>query len=191
MGNNGNYSQASRSSSLQRRVWCTAADSLFKVQGQRSAWWSHSSFMVYGSLWVVVYFLFIFHFPNRSFRPDFVLVRQHAFSMAQNEDFRNLIIGLQYAGIPSVNSLDSIYNLCDKPWAVSAFICMFTRLLKCVETHLPSWQHLPSHITLVTLDLLENPLFPSFPSSSTVRRSWDLTSFLSSNRPFTPTTETW
>lgn len=58
---------------------------------------------------------------TRSFRPDFVLVRQHAFSMAQNEDFRNLIIGLQYAGVPSVNSLDSIYNLCDKPWAVSNF----------------------------------------------------------------------
>lgn len=59
--------------------------------------------------------------PTRSFKPDFVLVRQHAFSMAQNEDFRNLIIGLQYAGVPSVNSLDSIYNLCDKPWAVSNF----------------------------------------------------------------------
>uniref|UniRef100_A0A3Q4B7N1 Synapsin-1 n=1 Tax=Mola mola TaxID=94237 RepID=A0A3Q4B7N1_MOLML len=58
---------------------------------------------------------------DMSFRPDFVLVRQHAFSMAQNEDFRNLIIGLQYAGVPSVNSLDSIYNLCDKPWAVSKF----------------------------------------------------------------------
>ncbi|TDH13731.1 hypothetical protein EPR50_G00037520 [Perca flavescens] len=58
----------------------------------------------------------------RSFRPDFVLVRQHAFSMAQNEDFKNLIIGLQYAGIPSVNSLDSIYNLCDKPWAFSQLI---------------------------------------------------------------------
>uniref|UniRef100_A0A3B4ZQU3 Synapsin pre-ATP-grasp domain-containing protein n=1 Tax=Stegastes partitus TaxID=144197 RepID=A0A3B4ZQU3_9TELE len=58
----------------------------------------------------------------RSFKPDFVLVRQHAFSMAQNEDFRNLIIGLQYAGVPSVNSLDSIYNLCDKPWAFSQLI---------------------------------------------------------------------
>ncbi|XP_044076880.1 synapsin-2b [Siniperca chuatsi] len=58
----------------------------------------------------------------RSFRPDFVLVRQHAFSMAQNEDFRNLIIGLQYAGVPSVNSLDSIYNLCDKPWAFSQLV---------------------------------------------------------------------
>uniref|UniRef100_A0A087Y4Y9 Synapsin-1 n=1 Tax=Poecilia formosa TaxID=48698 RepID=A0A087Y4Y9_POEFO len=59
---------------------------------------------------------------SRSFRPDFVLVRQHAFSMAQNEDFRNLIIGLQYAGVPSVNTLDSIYNLCDKPWAFSQLI---------------------------------------------------------------------
>ncbi|XP_054473708.1 LOW QUALITY PROTEIN: synapsin-2b [Anoplopoma fimbria] len=64
----------------------------------------------------------------RSFRPDFVLVRQHAFSMAQNEDFRNLIIGLQYAGVPSVNSLDSIYNLCDKPWAFSQLISNQKRL---------------------------------------------------------------
>ncbi|XP_037535740.1 synapsin-2b [Nematolebias whitei] len=64
----------------------------------------------------------------RSFRPDFILVRQHAFSMAQNEDFRNLIIGLQYAGIPSVNSLDSIYNLCDKPWAFSQLINYQKRL---------------------------------------------------------------
>ncbi|XP_013888104.1 synapsin-2 [Austrofundulus limnaeus] len=64
----------------------------------------------------------------RSFKPDFVLVRQHAFSMAQNEDFRNLIIGLQYAGVPSVNSLDSIYNLCDKPWAFSQLINYQKRL---------------------------------------------------------------
>jgi len=39
--------------------------------------------------------------------------------MAENEDFRNLIIGMQYAGIPSVNSLESVYNFCDKPWVVS------------------------------------------------------------------------
>lgn len=39
--------------------------------------------------------------------------------MTQDEDFRNLIIGLQYGGVPSINSLTSIYNLCDKPWAVS------------------------------------------------------------------------
>uniref|UniRef100_A0AAR2LJK9 Synapsin IIa n=1 Tax=Pygocentrus nattereri TaxID=42514 RepID=A0AAR2LJK9_PYGNA len=64
----------------------------------------------------------------RSFKPDFVLVRQHAFSMAQNEDFRNMIIGLQYAGIPSVNSLESIYNLCDKPWAFAQLISTYKKL---------------------------------------------------------------
>ncbi|XP_077058726.1 synapsin-2b [Siphateles boraxobius] len=64
----------------------------------------------------------------RSFKPDFVLVRQHAYSMAQNEDFRNMIIGLQYAGIPSVNSLESIYNLCDKPWAFAQLISIYNKL---------------------------------------------------------------
>lgn len=33
-----------------------------------------------------------------------------------------MIIGLQYAGIPSINSLDSIFNLCDKPWAVRVYM---------------------------------------------------------------------
>ncbi|XP_067287058.1 synapsin-2b isoform X2 [Pseudorasbora parva] len=64
----------------------------------------------------------------RSFKPDFVLVRQHAYSMVQNEDFRNIIIGLQYAGIPSVNSLESIYNLCDKPWAFAQLISTYKKL---------------------------------------------------------------
>ncbi|GCC46957.1 hypothetical protein chiPu_0031417 [Chiloscyllium punctatum] len=54
----------------------------------------------------------------RSFSPDFVLVRQHAYSMAKGGDFRNIVIGLQYAGVPSVNSLHSVYNFCDKPWVV-------------------------------------------------------------------------
>ncbi|XP_061076370.1 synapsin-2b [Conger conger] len=64
----------------------------------------------------------------RSFKPDFVLIRQHAFSMAENEDFRNLIIGLQYAGIPSMNSLESIFNLCDKPWAFAQLISCYKKL---------------------------------------------------------------
>ncbi|KAK2539591.1 hypothetical protein Q9233_001631 [Columba guinea] len=55
----------------------------------------------------------------RSFKPDFVLIRQHAYSMALGEDFRSLIIGLQYGGIHTVNSLYSIYNFCSKPWVVS------------------------------------------------------------------------
>ncbi|KAM6925515.1 synapsin-2a [Xenentodon cancila] len=64
----------------------------------------------------------------RSFKPDFVLIRQHAFSMTQNEDFRNMIIGLQYGGVPSINSLESIYNLCDKPWAFAQLINTYRKL---------------------------------------------------------------
>ncbi|TRZ02212.1 hypothetical protein DNTS_030440 [Danionella cerebrum] len=56
---------------------------------------------------------------TRCIKPDFVLVRQHAFSMAKNGDHRNIVIGLQYAGLPSVNSLHSVYNFCDKPWVLS------------------------------------------------------------------------
>ncbi|XP_052449474.1 synapsin-2-like [Carassius gibelio] len=70
----------------------------------------------------------------RSFKPDFVLIRQHAYSMTENEDFRNLIIGLQYAGIPSINSLESIYNLCDKPWA---FACLISTCKKLGQEKFP------------------------------------------------------
>ncbi|ELR54552.1 Synapsin-3, partial [Bos mutus] len=52
----------------------------------------------------------------RSFKPDFILVRQHAYSMALGEDYRSLVIGLQYGGLPAVNSLYSVYNFCSKPW---------------------------------------------------------------------------
>eukprot|EP00064_Thunnus_orientalis_P003432 superscaffoldBa00000278_g3441 len=55
----------------------------------------------------------------RSFKPDFVLIRQHAYSMIPGEDFRNLVIGLHFGGVPSINSLFSIYNFCSKPWVVS------------------------------------------------------------------------
>lgn len=56
----------------------------------------------------------------RSFKPDFVLIRQHAYSMIPGEDYRNLVIGLHFGGVPSINSLYSIYNFCSKPWVVSS-----------------------------------------------------------------------
>ena len=58
-------------------------------------------------------------FLYRTFKPDFVLVRQHARSMEVSEDWKNLIIGFQYGNIPSVNSWQAIYNFMDKPWVVS------------------------------------------------------------------------
>ncbi|XP_040180304.1 synapsin-1 isoform X2 [Rana temporaria] len=64
----------------------------------------------------------------RSLKPDFVLIRQHAFSMARNGDFRSMVIGLQYAGVPSVNSLHSVYNFCDKPWVFSHLVRLHKKL---------------------------------------------------------------
>uniref|UniRef100_A0A8C8DPC2 Synapsin III n=1 Tax=Oryzias sinensis TaxID=183150 RepID=A0A8C8DPC2_9TELE len=60
--------------------------------------------------------------------PDFILIRQHAYSMIPGEDFRNLIIGLHFGGIPSINSLFSIYNFCSKPWVFSQMIRLYHSL---------------------------------------------------------------
>uniref|UniRef100_A0A8D0E2I2 Synapsin-2 n=1 Tax=Salvator merianae TaxID=96440 RepID=A0A8D0E2I2_SALMN len=90
----------------------------------------------------------------KSFRPDFVLVRQHSFGMAENEDFRNLIIGMHYAGIPSVNSLESIYNFCDKPW-VFAQLASIYRTLGPEKFPLIEQTFYPNHKEMLTL-----PTFP-------------------------------
>ncbi|CAB0035534.1 unnamed protein product [Trichogramma brassicae] len=44
----------------------------------------------------------------RSFKPDFVLIRQNL--RDAGEDNKNLLLGLMYGGVPSVNNLQAIYN---------------------------------------------------------------------------------
>ncbi|XP_075039267.1 synapsin-2 isoform X2 [Mixophyes fleayi] len=90
----------------------------------------------------------------KSFRPDFVFIRQHSFSMAENEDFRNLIIGMQYAGIPSVNSLESIYNFCDKPWVFSQLISAY-KSMGAENFPLIEQTYYPNH-----KEMLAMPTFP-------------------------------
>ncbi len=53
---------------------------------------------------------------NSSFRPDFVLVRQYVRDI--NIDWTNIILGMQYGAVPSVNSMKALYNFRDKPWIV-------------------------------------------------------------------------
>lgn len=91
---------------------------------------------------------------SKRFKPDFVLVRKHAFSMAKNGDHRSLVIGLQYAGVPSVNSLHSVYNFCDKPWVFA----QMTRLYKQLgpeEFPLIDQVYYPNHKEMIT-----TPKFP-------------------------------
>ncbi|XP_064605137.1 synapsin-like [Liolophura sinensis] len=56
----------------------------------------------------------------RSFKPDFLLIRQHV--KDAGEDWRNLLLGFHYGGVPSINSLQSAYNFLDKPWVFSHLI---------------------------------------------------------------------
>uniref|UniRef100_A0A3Q4GLM5 Synapsin-1 n=1 Tax=Neolamprologus brichardi TaxID=32507 RepID=A0A3Q4GLM5_NEOBR len=89
-----------------------------------------------------------------SFKPDFVLMRQHAFSMDKNGDHRNIVIGLQYAGLPSVNSLHSVYNFCDKPW-VFAQMSRLHKQLGSEEFPLIEQVYYPNHKEMIT-----SPQFP-------------------------------
>lgn len=43
-----------------------------------------------------------------------------------------MVIGLQYAGLPSVNSLHSVYNFCDKPWVVSVIRWLCVKVTTCL-----------------------------------------------------------
>lgn len=68
-------------------------------------------------------FLFILHFDVRvamftfsnrlmqvvrSFRPDFVLIRQPP--RDGSRDYRSTLLGLKFGGVPCINSLNSVYQ---------------------------------------------------------------------------------
>ncbi|KAM7416263.1 hypothetical protein PAMA_018369 [Pampus argenteus] len=89
------------------------------------------------------------HKVTKSFKPDFVLIRQHAFSMDKNGDHRNMVIGLQYAGLPSVNSLHSVYNFCDKPWVFAQMSRLYKQLGP-EEFPLIEQVYYPNHKEMIT-----------------------------------------
>jgi hypothetical protein len=51
---------------------------------------------------------------TRQFQPDFILIRQNLKDAGR--DYKNLLLALMYGGVPSVNSLQAVYNFQDKPW---------------------------------------------------------------------------
>ena len=55
----------------------------------------------------------------RSFRPDLILLRQSVRGLGSKEDWRSLLFGMKYGNIPSINSLQSVFNFLEKPWVVS------------------------------------------------------------------------
>ncbi|CAF4234791.1 unnamed protein product [Rotaria socialis] len=88
----------------------------------------------------------------RSFRPDFVLVRQYIKDI--NIDWTNLILGMQYGGLPGVNSMKALYNFRDKPW-IFAELLNIQRRLGVDQFPLISQAYYPNH-----REMLIAPQFP-------------------------------
>ncbi|RZB38955.1 Synapsin domain containing protein, partial [Asbolus verrucosus] len=65
---------------------------------------------------------------GRSFRPDFLLVRQNL--KDAGEDYKKLLLALKFGGVPSINNLNSIYNFQDKPWVFGHLVQLQRRLGK-------------------------------------------------------------
>uniref|UniRef100_A0A146LYA3 Synapsin n=1 Tax=Lygus hesperus TaxID=30085 RepID=A0A146LYA3_LYGHE len=83
----------------------------------------------------------------RSFRPDFVLVRQNL--KDAGEDYKNILLGLKFGGVPSINTLSAIYNFQDKPWVFGHLISLQKRMGKenfplIDQTFYPHWKEMMS-----------------------------------------------
>ncbi|EDO39526.1 predicted protein, partial [Nematostella vectensis] len=92
----------------------------------------------------------------RSFRPDFVLVRQSIRGIGPREDYRHILLGLQFGNVPSVNSLESIYNFAEKPWVFSQLIQIKKRLGKeefplIEQAYYPNHKEMVSHRARITI----------------------------------------
>ena len=87
----------------------------------------------------------------RSFKPDFLLIRQNLKNAS--EDHKKILLGFQYGGVPSINSLQSIYNFQDKPW-VYAHLRDIQRRLGTERFPLIEQQYYPDHREMVGVCLL-------------------------------------
>ena len=89
----------------------------------------------------------------RSIKPDFVLLRQHTRDATNN--WKNIVLGLQYGGIPSINSLHSIYNFMDKPWVVRY---IYTVPINIASEHVINWWRSYRTRVLCTIELTHDAL---------------------------------
>ncbi|CAG0883298.1 unnamed protein product [Cyprideis torosa] len=83
----------------------------------------------------------------RSFRPDFVLMRQNL--KDAGEDHKNILLGLKFGDVPCVNSLTSIYNFQDKPWVFAHLLDLQRKLGKdnfplIEQNYYPNWKEMAS-----------------------------------------------
>eukprot|EP00164_Ancoracysta_twista_P002395 GFYU01003173.1.p1 GENE.GFYU01003173.1~~GFYU01003173.1.p1 ORF type:complete len:355 (+),score=45.46 GFYU01003173.1:37-1065(+) len=90
-----------------------------------------------------------------SFTPHFVLVRSEVRGLNSDQDFRNVLYGLEYGGVPSVNSLQSIYDFLERP-RVHAQLLKIQRRLGFDAFPLIRQTYYPTH-----RDMIIGPEFPA------------------------------
>ncbi|CAH8580701.1 unnamed protein product [Schistosoma haematobium] len=66
--------------------------------------------------------------PLKSFKPDFVLIRQHPSDLKEN--WQPILTGLMYGGTPCMNTLHAIYNMKNRPWLFAHLLMIRNRLGK-------------------------------------------------------------
>jgi len=66
---------------------------------------------------------------NRTIKPDFVLIRNMVRGLP-HQDFRNLLYGFAYAGIPTLNSIESIIWNLERPLSYAGLLTIHNRLGK-------------------------------------------------------------
>eukprot|EP00026_Physarum_polycephalum_P009568 Phypoly_transcript_09696.p1 GENE.Phypoly_transcript_09696~~Phypoly_transcript_09696.p1 ORF type:complete len:325 (+),score=46.13 Phypoly_transcript_09696:161-1135(+) len=62
----------------------------------------------------------------RTIRPDIVLIRASVMTINYNQ--KNILYGFKFAGIPAVNSLESVYNFLERPWVFAELIKIRNKL---------------------------------------------------------------
>lgn len=88
----------------------------------------------------------------RSFKPDFVLIRQNL--KDAGEDHKNILLALKFGGVPSINSINAIYNFQDKPWVFAHLLEIQNRMGK-DKFPLIEQNYFPNH-----KEMLSAPRYP-------------------------------
>lgn len=91
----------------------------------------------------------------RSFRPDLILLRQSVRGLGLKEDWRSLLFGMKYGNIPSINSLESVFNFLEKPWVFAHLLQIQRKLGNEVFPLIPQ-AYYPNH-----REMLITPKFPA------------------------------
>ncbi|XP_028400080.1 synapsin-2-like [Dendronephthya gigantea] len=91
----------------------------------------------------------------RSFRPDLILLRQSVRGLGSKEDWRSLLFGMKYGNIPSINSLESVFNFLEKPWVFAHLLQIQRKLGNDIFPLIPQ-AYYPNH-----KEMLITPKFPA------------------------------